>query len=562
MRGRPARRPRSRAPRGAARSRRPATSACSCSRCAAGAGSACACARAACACTARAGRRGRSWRPATSTARGRASRRRCRRRACAAPGTWQLGLYVRAHGLRRRYLRFASTTSTAAELPAPPGLAARAVAVPVRPHRGPRARPLGARGRPRGSSTGDVLELTGGMRLAAAERLEAAPRGRRLGDGGAARPATARSSRGCPLRSSTSRRATSRTTRSLWQLAALDGGRRVPLALPGPSPALRWCVLGPRARARAHAGRRQRDRRSRRAARCIVGARWRGDAVELDVRLPPGPRRARARAAGLAPPARARLRARARRRTRACCARSCPSPSCCWSPPASPRAAASGASTGGRSARPSAPRWPACGIDGRGRGGAPARRHGRRAAVHARPRARRQPAAQRAGALRSARDEPVPHAGRHPPAPPQRNPPDEPQHGQREPAAVRRAVRRSGRAPRRGDRGLCDRLGLGVEVDVGGAHGVEPLADPAAASASIASSASCETSSHTSSACARSGPGRRWSPHSGCERLSERSTNACTSRIAAAGASRTSAEVEHLGRRARRSAVQSSSRSS
>jgi CDP-glycerol glycerophosphotransferase len=205
--------------------------------------------------------------------------------ALRGTGTWQLCLYVRAHGLRRRFQRFALDDVVAAELPAASGLTARAVACPTGrvelQIRDRWARTHGAR-----LVHGDVLELTGELRLAGADRLEA-----RRADGWTTEVALAAGDGSFSARLPLSqlyvapRGETDGDAR--WELAALDGGRRVPLALPGPSPALRWWSSG-RALALARTPEGGSAIVERDARPLVAGARWRDGSLELDVRLPPG----------------------------------------------------------------------------------------------------------------------------------------------------------------------------------------------------------------------------------------------------------------------------------
>ena len=242
-------------------------------------------------------------------------------------GTWRLCLYVRAHGLRRRYQRFRFDDVMAAELPAAPGLAARAVPCPtgrVELH----VRDRWARAEAARVVQGDVLELSGGLRLAAAERLEA----RRAGDGwatdGAARRRR-RSVRGAAAAVGPLRRAARRRGRR-GRLGA-RGARRRP---PRPARAARavaraaLVVLGPRARARAHARGRERDRRARRPAlhrRRRAGATTPSSSTSGS--RPGWPSASSCCWTGTAG-ASTRSRSRPARR-RARCVRSCPSPICC-----------------------------------------------------------------------------------------------------------------------------------------------------------------------------------------------------------------------------------------
>ena len=230
--------------------------------------------------------------------------------ALSGTGTWQLGLFVRAHGLRRRYLRFGHEQLAAAELPAPPGLAARAVActsgrIEVR------VRDRWAVATAARIVDGDVLELTGDQRLGEATRLEL----RRAGDGWCTDvPLTGDGAFVARLPLSQLHLAPREADGEvLWQLVGdrrrpprrgRAAGRRAAAALP---------ILGPRAGAGAHGLRRRRDRRPRRPpARHRRGL---GRRRATRARPPPGRRggRPRARADGLAPRPRARVPAAARR---------------------------------------------------------------------------------------------------------------------------------------------------------------------------------------------------------------------------------------------------------
>ena len=161
--------------------------------------------------------------------------------AVSGIGTWQLGLYVRTHGLRRRYLRFAHERLAAAELPAPPGLAARAVActsgrIEVR------VRDRWAVATAARIVDGDVLELAGEQRLGEATTLEL----RRVGDGWCTEvPLSGDGAFVARLPLSQLHLAPREGEGEvLWQLSALDGGRRVAVALPDDAPLLRWRASG------------------------------------------------------------------------------------------------------------------------------------------------------------------------------------------------------------------------------------------------------------------------------------------------------------------------------
>ncbi len=75
--------------------------------------------------------------------------------------------------------------------------------------------------------------------------------------------------------------------RRVWQLALLEGGRRVPLALPGSSPALRWWSSGRElalvCTAAGDAAITDLEARPR-----VGAARWTGDVIELELALTPG----------------------------------------------------------------------------------------------------------------------------------------------------------------------------------------------------------------------------------------------------------------------------------
>jgi CDP-glycerol glycerophosphotransferase len=206
-------------------------------------------------------------------------------RAIDGTGTWQLGLFVRAHGLRRRYLRFDHEQLAAAELPAPQGLAARAV--PCTSGRlEVRVRDRWATLRAARIVDGDLLELSGEQRLGETTRLQV----RRACDGwctelplGADGPFTAR----VPL--SLLHQAPRRPDAHVeWQLSALDGSRRFPLALPSAAPLLCWWTSGRElVLARTQGG----DAAiADRAARPVVtAAGWAGaHRLALDVRLASG----------------------------------------------------------------------------------------------------------------------------------------------------------------------------------------------------------------------------------------------------------------------------------
>ena len=202
------------------------------------------------------------------------------------PATWQLFLYVRSHGLRRRFARFALEEVAAAELPVGPGLVARAVACPSgRIEVRVRDRWIVARGAR--LVDGDVLELTGDLRVTATE-LEA----RRVGDGWSTPVALAHAGGGFSARIPLSQLHSAPPDEAgddvLWQLAAIDGGGRVALALPGSKPALRWCSSG----RELTLGRTPDGDAAiidRDARPFVAAAAWTGaDTLELAVRLRPG----------------------------------------------------------------------------------------------------------------------------------------------------------------------------------------------------------------------------------------------------------------------------------
>jgi CDP-glycerol glycerophosphotransferase len=205
--------------------------------------------------------------------------------ALSGTGTWQLGLFVRAHGLRRRYLRFDHEQLAAAELPAPPGLAARAVACT--------SGRIEVRVRDRWAVVtaarivdGDVLELTGEQRLGEATRLEL----RRAGDGWCTEtPLTGDGAFVARLPLSQLHLAPREADAEvLWQLSAIDGGRRVAVALPDDAPLLRWRSSGRElALARTPAG--DAAIADRDARPLVTAAGWAGAGrLALDLRLAAG----------------------------------------------------------------------------------------------------------------------------------------------------------------------------------------------------------------------------------------------------------------------------------
>jgi hypothetical protein len=206
--------------------------------------------------------------------------------ALGSAGTWQLGLFVRAHGLRRRYLRFAHEQLSAAELPAPEGLAARAVActsgrIEVR------VRDRWAAVQDARLVDGDVLELIGEQRLGPVSEIEV----RRAGDGWCTRiPLVGEIAFSARLPLSQLHLAPRDRSGEpgIWQLSALDGERRVPLALPGASPALIYCSSGHElALARTRAG--DAALTDRDARPTVTAARWRvADVLELELRMAAG----------------------------------------------------------------------------------------------------------------------------------------------------------------------------------------------------------------------------------------------------------------------------------
>jgi CDP-glycerol glycerophosphotransferase len=201
-------------------------------------------------------------------------------------GTWQLVLFVRAHGLRRRYLRFAHEQLRAAELPAPEGLAARAVActsgrIEVR------VRDRWAAIQDARLVDGDVLELIGKQRLGPVSEIEV----RRAGDGWCTRIPLAGEvafSAQLPLSQLHLAPRDRGGESAIWQLSALDGERRVPLALPAASPALIHCRSGRELTlARTPAG--DAALTDRDARPTVTAARWRvGDVLELELEMPAG----------------------------------------------------------------------------------------------------------------------------------------------------------------------------------------------------------------------------------------------------------------------------------
>ena len=208
--------------------------------------------------------------------------------ALSGAGTWQLGLFVRTHGLRRRYLRFGHEQLAAAELPAPPGLAARAVACT--------SGRIEIRVRDRWASAtaarivdGDVLELSGEQRLGEATSLEL----RRAGDGWRTEvPLTGDGAFTARLPLSDLYRAPremgGEAGEVVWELAALDGARRVALALADDAPLLRWWSSGRElALVRTRTG--ELAIADRDARPLVTAAGWAGAGrLALDVRLRAG----------------------------------------------------------------------------------------------------------------------------------------------------------------------------------------------------------------------------------------------------------------------------------
>ena len=205
--------------------------------------------------------------------------------ALSGTGTWQLGLFVRAHGLRRRYLRFGHEQLAAAELPAPPGLAARAVActsgrIEVR------VRDRWAVATAARIVDGDVLELTGEQRLGEATRLEL----RRACDGWCTDvPLTGDGDFVARLPLSQLHLAPRETDGEiLWQLSAIDGGRRVAVALPDDAPLLRWRTSG-RELALARMASGDAAMADRDARPLVTAAGWAGAGrLALDLRMAAG----------------------------------------------------------------------------------------------------------------------------------------------------------------------------------------------------------------------------------------------------------------------------------
>ncbi len=207
-------------------------------------------------------------------------------RALDSAGTWQLILFVRAQGLRRRYLRFAHEELRAAELPAPEGLAARAVACT--------SGRIEVRVRDRWAAIhdarlvdGDVLELAGKQRLGPVSEIEV----RRAGDGWCTRiPLVGEVAFNARLPLSQLHLAPRDRSgeAGTWQLSALDGDRRVPLALPGASPALIHCSSGRELTlARTPAG--DAALTDRDARPTVIAARWRAaDVLEVELDMAAG----------------------------------------------------------------------------------------------------------------------------------------------------------------------------------------------------------------------------------------------------------------------------------
>ena len=199
-------------------------------------------------------------------------------------------MYVRAHGLRRRFVRFVLDDVASAQLPAGRGLMARAVACPSG-HIEVQVRDRWVAAHDARIVDGDVLELTGALRLAADEppaELEV----RRAGDGWSTRVALVRADDGFTARLPISQLhlapADEAGDEPLWQLSVTVGGRRIPLALPGASPVLRWWSSGhERTLVRTLAG--DAAIAERDARPLIAAAAWTGAGrLELDVRLRDG----------------------------------------------------------------------------------------------------------------------------------------------------------------------------------------------------------------------------------------------------------------------------------
>ena len=204
--------------------------------------------------------------------------------------TWQLCVYVRARGLRRRFVRFAFDDIAPAQLPAGRGLMARAVACP--------SGLIEVQVRDRWVTAydarivdGDVLELTGALRLGADEppaELEV----RRTGDRWSTRVPLVRADDAFTARLPISQLHLAPADESgdepLWPLSVTGDGCRIPLALPGASPVLRWWSSGhERALVRTLAG--DAAIADIDARPLIIAAAWTGAGrLELDVRLRDG----------------------------------------------------------------------------------------------------------------------------------------------------------------------------------------------------------------------------------------------------------------------------------
>jgi CDP-glycerol glycerophosphotransferase len=204
--------------------------------------------------------------------------------------TWQLCVYVRTHGLRRRFVRFDLDDVASAQLPAGPGLMARAVARPSR-HIEVQVRDRWVAAHRARIVDGDVLELTGALRLAA-DGPPAELEVRRAGDGWCTQVPLVRDEDAFTARLPLSQLHLAPPDEvdddALWQLSAIGDGRRVPLALPGPSPVLRWWSSGhEQTLVRTLAG--DAAIAGRDARPLIAAAEWTGaNELELDVRLRDG----------------------------------------------------------------------------------------------------------------------------------------------------------------------------------------------------------------------------------------------------------------------------------
>ena len=204
--------------------------------------------------------------------------------------TWQLCVYVRTRGLRRRFVRFDLDDVASAQLPAGPGLMARAVACPSG-HIELQVRDRWVSARNWDIVDGDVLELTGTLRLAA-DATPAELEVRRAGDGWCTQVPLVRADDAFTARLPLSQLHLAPPDEAgdeaLWQLSVTGAGRRVPLALPGASPVLRWWSSGhEQTLVRTLAG--DAAIADRDARPLIAAAAWTGaDRLELDVRLRDG----------------------------------------------------------------------------------------------------------------------------------------------------------------------------------------------------------------------------------------------------------------------------------